>query len=52
MKTSIFQNRNKNIYRISTLKFFVASWRHPGNYKKLRKPAGRPKNFQEAPRKL
>ena len=26
MKTSIFQNSNENIVRISALKFFVASW--------------------------
>ena len=29
MKTSIFQNSNENIVRISALKFFVASWGLP-----------------------
>jgi hypothetical protein len=30
MKTSIFKNSNKNIVRISALKYFVASWGLPG----------------------
>ena len=29
MKTSIFQNSNKNIVRISALKLFLFSWRFP-----------------------
>ena len=32
MKTSIFQNSNKNIVWISALKFFVASWGLPGSF--------------------
>ena len=32
MKTSIFQNTNENIVRISALKFFVASWGFPGSF--------------------
>ena len=32
MKTSIFQNSNENIVRISALKFFVASLGHPGSF--------------------
>ena len=32
METSIFQNSNKNIVRISALKFFVASWGLPGSF--------------------
>ena len=60
MKTSIFQNSNENIVRISALKFFVASWGLPGDlvsniinkeaYRKpqkaSRKPQGSYKNFQ------
>ena len=57
MKTSIFQNSNENIERISALKFFVASWGLPGSFlglpgdlvsnminkKAYRKPQGSPK---------
>ena len=32
MKTSIFQNSNRNIVRISDLKFFVASWGFPESF--------------------
>ena len=32
MKTSIFQNSNENIVRISALKFFVASLEHLGSF--------------------
>ena len=32
MKTSIFQNSNKNIVRISALKFLVASCGLPGSF--------------------
>ena len=53
MKTSIFQNSNKNIVRTSALNFFVASWGLPGdvvsniiNKKAYRKLQGRYKNFQ------
>jgi hypothetical protein len=46
MKTLIFQNSNKNIVRISALKFFVASWGLPGSLQEA------PKRFQEAPRKV
>ena len=54
------QNNNKNIVRISTLKFFEASWGHPRSFFGLpgdlvsniiikeasRKPKGSYKNFQ------
>ena len=47
------QNSNENIVRISAMKFFVASWRLPGdlvsniiNKEAYRKPQGRYKNFQ------
>ena len=60
MRTSIFQNSNENIVRISALKFFVASWGLPGSFCGLpgdlvsniinkeayRKPQGSYKNFQ------
>ena len=60
MKTSIFQNSNENIVRISALNFFVASWRLPESFLGLsgdlvsniinkeacRKPPGRYKKFQ------
>ena len=45
MKTSIFQNSNKNIVKISALKFLL----HPGdlvNKKAYRKPQRSYKNFQ------
>ena len=32
MKASIFRYSNKNIVRISALKFFVASWGIPGSF--------------------
>ena len=35
MRTSIFQNSNKNIVRISALNFFVASWGLPGSVLRL-----------------
>ena len=63
MKTSILQNSNKNIVRISALKFFVASLGLPGSFlglpgdlvsniinkESLQKA---PKSLQEASRKL
>ena len=58
MKTSIFQNSNKNIVRISSLKVFIASLGLPGSILGLsldlvgRKPTGSPKSFQKAPRKV
>ena len=64
MKTSILQNSNENIVRISALKFFVASWGLPGNlvsniinkeaYRKpqkaSRKPTGSPKKLPGSPK--
>ena len=61
MKTSIFQNSNENIVKISALTFFVASWGLPGDlvsniinkeaYRKLQKASrklqGSYKNFQD-----
>ena len=35
MRTSIFQNSNKNIVRISVLKFFIASLGLPGSFFEL-----------------
>ena len=60
MKTSILQNSNENIVKISALTFFVASWGLPGDlvsniinkeaYRKPQKASRKPqwsyKNFQ------
>ena len=62
MKTSIFKNSNKNIVRISALKYFVASWGLPGrllgvsgdlvcniiNKEANRKPTRSPKKLPES----
>ena len=36
MRTSIFQNSNENIIRISALKVFISSRKPPGSYKNFR----------------
>ena len=53
MKTSIFQNSNENIVRISALKFFVASSGHPGSFLGLPRDlvnTGSPKKTPESPK--
>ena len=57
MKTSILQNSNENIVRISALNFFVASWGLPGSFLGLPGDLvsiiiNKEAYIQEAPRKL
>ena len=57
MKTSILQNSNENIVRISALNFFVASWGLPGSFLGLPGDLAsiiinKEAYIQEAPRKL